>query len=94
MKTKEQVLLENAYTKIVEAKYQPEDGEMQYLSNIGAEELYSNEEDLTDQDHLQFIAEQLFDIGARIKSKAVTINDGEFLQEASVDLEKLVSKIK
>ena len=56
MKNKDQILLEQAYSKIVkenEGKFQPYDPEMQDLSKAGMGEEYP-EEDISDSDELTY----------------------------------------
>jgi len=56
-----------------------------------SEQVFS--ENLSDQLYLQSIVEQMQEVAKRIKSGTTTVNDAEFLFIASIDVERIVSRI-
>jgi|LakMenE01Jun11ns_1017448.scaffolds.fasta_scaffold5087998_1 hypothetical protein len=56
-----------------------------------SEQVFS--ESLSDQSYLQSIVEQMQEVAKRIKSGTATVNDAEFLFIASIDVERIVSRI-
>lgn len=56
------------------------------------EQAYGEVEKQSTMSHMLAIAENLFEIGSRIKSKSVTVADAEYLIDASVEIEDIYNK--
>jgi hypothetical protein len=81
MKNEDQILLEQAYNRIHESEPGEEGSDLETVSNFD------------DARYLESIANELFDIGARINSGNIRPEDGDYLQEVAGDVESLAAKL-
>lgn len=85
MKSKDQIFLENAYSKILSEndKFQPHDSEMENLSKIQMGEVYPEEESMNDESNNKFIevTEEILNNGPLVFKKLLEIKTNNKVSE-------------
>jgi hypothetical protein len=103
---KDQKLLAETYSKVLEENAQRSAAGLDMDGLMTDQERYEKELDKkeaykaslarhnSDQDYLESIANELFNIGSRINSGNIRPEDGNYLQEIAGDVEHLAAKLK